>query len=246
MRLILLAVLAAAPALAADAPKARLALLPPRVEGGVKAGLGESLNDLVAADVVKAQKYQVITSADVAMVLGYERGKELLGCSEGSSCFAEIGSALGVDVLCDLSLGAVGNLRVLAVRLIDAKTATPLRRESATVKSEEELVDAIHLLVAKVFDLPLPKKKVPPNPGLFVLGGAGALALGGLSLGLLANNDYQRFKADPFNDPLGDRAKLEAGVADGLYAGAIVAAAVGTVLFFVNRQPEEPAGAGGF
>src|SRR6185295_5852068 len=54
---------------------------------------------------------------DIAALLGLERQKQLLGCSdEQASCLAELAGALGVDGLLTGSLGKVGNGYVVEVK----------------------------------------------------------------------------------------------------------------------------------
>lgn len=240
---VLACLLVALPAAAAD--KQRVAMFPVRAEPGVAQGTANLLGEVIAADAARSARHQLLTANDVSAALSLERQRQLIGCSDDTACLAEIGNALGAELLLDVSVGAIGNLRVLAMRLVDARQGKALRRESETVAGDADLVAAAHRLTAKLFDLP-PPGRGRKTPGFAVLGGAGALAVTGAVFGVLANGDYQAFRADPFNDPLGDRAKTRAWVADGFYVGALVAAGVATFLLLTDQPPgEAPAGAGG-
>lgn len=239
MRSFWLAFLLAAQA-GAETTKQKVAMLEPRAEPGVAQGTANLLGEVIASDIARSDKYELITASDINTLLSAERQKQLLGCSEDESCMAEIGSALGVDLMLDVSVGAVGNLRVLAMRLISTRQAAALRRESETVPGDAELVGAGHRLTAKLFDLPPPPtRRERMLPGFLVLGGAGALTLGGVAMGISASGDYQSFRSDPFNDPLGDRAKAKAFIADGLYLGALVTAGVATYLLVTGSSAAE-------
>lgn len=237
------ALLAALSAQAAD-PKLKVAMLTVRAEPGVAQGTANLLGEVIAADAARSPKHQLMTAGDVAAIIGTERQRQLLGCAEETNCLAEIGDALGTDLLLDVSVGTVGNLRVLALRLVDARKGQAVRRESETVLNEAELVGASHRLTARLFGLPPPEAQARRTTAFVALGGAGALAAGGVILGVLANSDYQAFKADPFNDPLGDSARAKGFVADGLYAGAIITAGIATILLLTGPTPP-PEGAGG-
>jgi TolB-like protein len=65
---------------------------------------------------------QVVTSSEIATLLGFERQRQLMGCSdEVGSCMAELANALGVDGIVTGSVGRFGstfqvNLKVVASR----------------------------------------------------------------------------------------------------------------------------------
>ena len=240
--------LTAVTAHAAEGPRPKLAVLGVHAESGVAQGTANLLSEIISADVMHTGQYEVLTSADVATMIGVERQRQLLGCNQNDNCFVEIGEALGSDLILDASVGSVGTLRVLAMRLFDAKKSRAVARESITVNDESGLVDAAHLAVARVLGLHPPAPVAPPpaavstasgssgfRVGWAVLAGAGALAVVGAVFGGLALGDYQAFKASPFDDALGSSAKTKAYVADGLYAGALVAAAVAVILLVVSR-----------
>jgi hypothetical protein len=74
-----------------------------------------------------------------------------------------------------------------------------------------------------------------PPIGWIVLGGGAAIGVAGAVVGGLALSDFSAFKANPYDDALGNGAKTKAFVADGMYATALVVAAVGIILLVVNR-----------
>lgn len=219
-------------------------MLSVRAEPGVAQGAANLLGEVIAAEAARSPLHEVMTTSDVAAAIGVERQRQLLGCGEETGCLTEIGNALGADLLLDVSVGTVGNLRVLALRLVDARKGQAVRRESETVLNDSELVGASRRLTTRLFGLPPPEAQARRTTAFVTLGGAGALAVGGVVVGVLANADYQAFKQDPFNDPLGDSARTKGFVADGLYAGALITAGIATVLLLTGPAPP-PEGAGG-
>jgi hypothetical protein len=157
-----------------------------------------------------------------------------VGCTE-ESCLAEIGSAIGADLLVDTSVGTIGNLRVLALKLIDVKVARVERRQTETVADDNSLVDAGHRLVAELMGLPMPGATSSGKriAGIGVLAGGAAFAAAGVVFGAVAEGQLGSYRntEDP-NAAAG--ARNSAHIADGAYGVAVVAALVGAVLFFVG------------
>jgi hypothetical protein len=64
---------------------------------GVSVSACTALNERLA-ETLRQHGHQVVTQRDMAVVLGMERQRQLMGCREGSeSCLAELAGALGVD-----------------------------------------------------------------------------------------------------------------------------------------------------
>jgi hypothetical protein len=125
------------------------------------------------------------------------------------------------------------------MKLIDFSTGKVVAREVEQVRSGESVTAACHRLVALVLGAPPPppKSKVP-RAGWFVLGGAAVLGAGGLGVGISAQADANSYKTQPNNDALANQALGKSYAADGLYAGALLAAAVATVMLVVTRNDE--------
>jgi hypothetical protein len=70
---------------------------------------------------------RVISTEDVAAVVGLERQKELLGCPEtSSSCLLELAGALGVDVIVTGTIANVGSAYTVNLRVLGAGDARNL------------------------------------------------------------------------------------------------------------------------
>lgn len=250
---VILGVLVPALAIAAEPkPRPKLAVLGVRAESGVSQGTANLLSELISTDVMHTNQYDVLTAADVATLIGVERQRQMMGCNQNDNCFIELGQALGTDLILDASVGTVGNLRVLAVRLYDTTKSRAVGRESITVNDESALVDAARLAVNRVLGIhtpaaggagaagtelaatTTPAAKKPPL-GWLIFGAGAVLAAGGAVVGGLALGDFSAYKANPANVSLGNEAKTKAYVADALYATALVAAAVGIIILVVGK-----------
>lgn len=83
---------------AEPAPLAPLKLVAPGLQVvGLDPKIGDFLTEHVAQQM-KLAGVDIITQREMASLLGLERQKQLLGCSDASSsCMAELASALGAD-----------------------------------------------------------------------------------------------------------------------------------------------------
>src|SRR5688572_256451 len=79
-------------------------------------------------------------------MLDAEQQKMLLGCDK-ESCMAEIAGAMGAERLVAGSVGALGAMFVVTLKLIDTKSAQVASRASRRFGKIEEVPDAIGPLV---------------------------------------------------------------------------------------------------
>lgn len=90
------------------------------------------------------ERVKVTTAADISTLLGFERQKELLGCSENAqSCIAELANALGVDGLVVGSIGKFGDNFQLNIKTLSSTDGRLLCAYSTNVKGEQEVLGAL-------------------------------------------------------------------------------------------------------
>jgi hypothetical protein len=208
----------------------RIAVPAVNAEHGVAQGSANLLGELLTTDISRSGKYEVLSASDIGAMIGFERQKELMGCTE-DGCLAEIGNALGADYLLEASVGTIGNLRVLALKLIDVKIGKVKARESETLSDDNELVESGHRLLAKLLGLQAPKTTSGRRKaGYATLGAAGLFAAGGAALGLVSQNTVGQYRSDPANSSLGNSALTQAHFADAAFGAAVVAAGVAVFL----------------
>lgn len=87
---------------------------------GVEPQVAEAWVERFATVMGEDGRLKVTTQRDVVQLLGLERQKQLLGCSDESSCLAELAGALGVDGVLSASIvknesGALATIKVLRV-----------------------------------------------------------------------------------------------------------------------------------
>jgi hypothetical protein len=113
------------------------------VQRGVDESVGGALNDLIATQFAEDETLEVLDSAAVEALVDQDQQRQLLGC-DAVSCLAEIGAAMGVDLLVDSSLSAIGNSYLLNIKVIDSKNVRVLRRVSKRIPNDEKfLLDGV-------------------------------------------------------------------------------------------------------
>lgn len=175
----LLCLFASAPAQAAPAAgKARIAVTDIKTVQGVAQGTATILSDIVVSEVARAG-YSVISQSDIDAMLGFEKKKAMLGCSEETSCLAEIGGALGVEYLVTGQVGKIGTRFRISLLVVDARKAVVVSRaaeftdadEDALARTSEEIVarllkevGALRQASAAAAQRPVETKRDPKTP----------------------------------------------------------------------------------
>jgi TolB-like protein len=253
---------AARPAAAKPGAKVKIAVMDVAGVQGVAPGTATVLTNIVVADVARSG-LDTISKGDITAIIGFERQKQILGCSGDASCVAEIGGALGVDFMLTGQVGQIGSQYHVSLQLVDTGKAKVAARSSRFAeKSEDALVKATREATAEVLApaiLRLPggaaRVAVPALPppveaprthrsAWIAYGAAGALLVGGGITGYVAKSKYDDLKAKEGKPGYAaayasDRSSIRttAIAADVMLGGAVVAAGVGTWLWFRGDRP---------
>jgi hypothetical protein len=134
----------ARPAGARSGKPLKIALLPLAALGGVDKETAQLLGDALAGELRRRPGVSVLTQADVAALLGVEKTRQMLGCSE-SGCMAEIGGALGADRVVHGSVGRVGESLVVNLSALDPRRAVAAASVSERLRGggEEAFLDVL-------------------------------------------------------------------------------------------------------
>jgi hypothetical protein len=161
---------------AAHAEKAKLVVISLKAGGGLDASVASAMTDAVAAEVNARGFFQVMSSNDIATLLGVERQKQLLGCSdEKGSCLTELAGAVGARFVLSGSLAKLGDVVQLTLTTLDSQSAQPVGRATRLAKDLTALRGQLPFAVAEATATPLPP---PPSRVLpFSLIGLGAASL---------------------------------------------------------------------
>ncbi len=93
---------------------------------GVNLAAGEAdLHAEVLAQMLVRHGLKVMTGRDLAAVIGMERQKQLLTCTD-SACLTELVGSLGADGIVVGDIGHLGDEYAINVKVLSSKSATPL------------------------------------------------------------------------------------------------------------------------
>lgn len=134
----------------------KIAVLEVKTTGNVDPKSVSSLSSLIASEAVR-YPVKVFAGSDLQALLGFERQKQIMGCTD-TSCLAEIGGAMGVDYLLFAEVGEVAGWWLLTTALLDISRATSLQRVTKTAKT---LADLVPMVAGAVGETLAPVAPVP-------------------------------------------------------------------------------------
>ncbi|MHB1846299.1 MAG: hypothetical protein ACYCWW_15860 [Deltaproteobacteria bacterium] len=186
------------------APTTKVAVT--EIEAGVGAApkVAHLVTNLVTSELRQNSGLAVTSQEDIQNLLGFQKQKQLLSCSD-VSCLAEVGGALGVDQMVMGSISALGTSYVLVLRAIDVRHAKVIRDVERRLRNAtpDALLDVIPKAVAALYPKGAGTAPVasvseitaaPPraaSPAPWWIAGAGAVALGvGLGMFLQARGGW--------------------------------------------------------
>lgn len=150
--------------------------------------LADSLSESVLTELQRAKNLEVIGQSDVASMLGLERQKQLLGCSE-NSCLAELSGALGTPWLVTGSVARLGKAYRLDLKLLQASTGAATWRDGKSTRDDSEVFEVLTSMVRdllRALDQPV-TPRVGAAPLVLLLGGAAVAIAGAVFTGVAAS-----------------------------------------------------------
>lgn len=208
---------------------------------------------------------QVTTARGLQQLLGIERQRQLVGCAnEGTSCVAELASALGTDGLLLGDVAQIESLFQINLRVISGADGKVVASHQARVNSERELLDeldqaafalAADAALALGRDAPrAPKSRGPSLRALSAIPFAVAVASAAVSATffVLAANNYGRIPQMAGATPLPTSEVESLGRAGATYqtVGWVLGATAGAALvaagtmFFLGKSSPSPLSTG--
>ncbi|MBI5508099.1 MAG: hypothetical protein HY903_05040 [Deltaproteobacteria bacterium] len=169
---------------AAAAAAAKLVVMPLRFSELPEAAVG-TLNELLANSVRRLGKYEVIGRSDIDAMLGLENLKDQLGCDD-VTCAAEIGGALGAELLLAGQVAHLGDSIIIVLKLIDTKQQKVLGSAKHKAANDENTYDeAVEDAVLQLFGVKAPApgpSKMPESQDML--------------RALITDSDWQRYQSD--------------------------------------------------
>lgn len=182
-------------ALLSAAEKPKLAVLELQALG-TPPETASALTEAMTQELTRRGFFDVVSSRDIQTLLGVERQKQLLGCSDdASSCLAELAGALGSRFVLSGSLAKLGDALQLSVQMLDTQKSQTVARGVRLANDVDALVAQLPYLLAESTATPLPP---PPSRALPVtlLAVGGAAVVAGAILGVDALSRDRALAAD--------------------------------------------------
>lgn len=136
----------------------RVAVFDVRAVGEIPERALATLNQSLTPEVRKVEGISAIAASELRDMLGIERQKQLLGCSDETTCLEEMAGALDADELLTIDLTLVGNTYALTARRMDLRTGRALgnKLEKLEKRDGEELLAIVGTTIAALYpDHPL-------------------------------------------------------------------------------------------
>lgn len=126
----------------------KIALLRLSPLGDVDAKTVALFSEALAGELRKRPGVSVMSESDIAALLGVEKTKAMLGCTD-AGCIAEVGGALGADRVVHGSVGRVGSSLLVNLSSLDSKKAAHAASVSERLKgaTDEAFLDALPRIV---------------------------------------------------------------------------------------------------
>lgn len=165
-------------ALAASAEKPKIAVLELQ-SSGVDATSTAALYDRLVQEVARRGYFDPVSQKDIQTMLGLERQKEMLGCSEAAqSCMTELAGALGSRFVLSGTVSKLGDAVQLSLQMLDTQKAQPVARSLRIARDVQALAGALPWAVAEATGTPLPPPPSTTLPWSMIGVGAVGLAAG--------------------------------------------------------------------
>ncbi len=150
---VLCALLLAGSASAAD--KRKLVFMGVRAGVGVSIGDAKTLSGVIQSELSALGPYDVMSESDLQMLLGNERQKQLMGCSEEESaaCMEELAGALNADRVIISDVACISDRLVFNLSLLDGRKNTVVARVGKTLDSCADLGPLVDVAKASVYEL---------------------------------------------------------------------------------------------
>ncbi|HUI90929.1 MAG TPA: hypothetical protein VLX68_01665 [Chitinivibrionales bacterium] len=145
----------------AQQKKETVAIMTLKGGAGVTKDEAELISDRLRVEFFKTGMVDVMEREQMSEILK-EQGFQQTGACTNESCLIEMGQILGVQKLVSGSLGKVGSMFMLNLRLIDIKTAKISRTVSDDVKGDlEDMVGRLPKLAQELCRQEPPPKSAP-------------------------------------------------------------------------------------
>jgi TolB-like protein len=184
--------------------KPKLLVLALEPAGGVAPDVASALTETVTTEVATRGLFDVLSTKDVQTLLGVERQKQMMGCSEEArSCLTELAGALGARFVLSGSVTKLGEAYQLNLQTLDTQRAQPIGRVTRISNDLALLRGEMPYAVAEATATPLPPPPSKLLPYSMMVGGGlvfiagGVLTLQAVSREAAVNRELENGEQNP-------------------------------------------------
>lgn len=139
-----------------------IVVLPIKLTADIDQNKGHMFNEVATSELaaVAPKSVRILNAADLQAMIGHEATRQALGC-EDSACLVEIGEAMGVSHLMQISLGRLGEKYALNTKLINVDRAKVYFRRVEYIAANDDAVlqELRHTIQALALKAKWPKRK---------------------------------------------------------------------------------------
>jgi len=209
---------------------------------GLEPGVCDAYVEHFSTVLAQPGRLSVRTKGDVTQLLGVERQKQLLGCSD-SSCLAELAGGLGVDAVLSGGFTKTENSTIATLKVLRATDGKELVAATGRFESAKELEAWLDGQAEAFAEQLAPAPKTAVNvPRIVLLDGGAVLMAVGIGLFVWSKVDAGRLQGEvPLAEIDGIVARGKVTQPLGLTLGIVGAACLAGGLVWLVLGREAPA-----
>jgi curli biogenesis system outer membrane secretion channel CsgG len=155
---------AALPSKADQASRTNIAVMTLRASSGVTEGEAEIITDRLRAELFNTGAVNIMERDQMQAILK-EQGFQQSGACTDEACMVEMGKLLGVQQMYTGSIGKIGSIFMINLRIIDVQTGQVLRAVSRDINGMEVVVSNLPGISQELVGLkPITKSSSAPAP----------------------------------------------------------------------------------
>ena len=144
-----------------------------------------AFDDAITREAGRRGYFEVISAREVQVLVGLERQKQLLGCSEGAACLAELSGALGARFILSGTIAPLGQSWQLSLQMQDTQKSLTVGRSTRIAKNLEGLRGLLPWAIAEATGTPAPPAPSKVGPLIMIVSG-GLVTAASAAFGLQA------------------------------------------------------------
>jgi len=141
--------------------------------------LAQALSDALAGAVADASGCAVLTRADITSMADFEAGRQACGV-DSPSCFAELGSALGVERIVTGAVARIGPSTTVSARVLDLGKGVVVGRAEETTADPATLRPLTVRVGQRLFGVA--NASADDGPGALLIAGGVTVSVGALGV----------------------------------------------------------------